>query len=162
MKLLYLDNIIFSLQRTGGISVYWSHCLNKSADVPLWYGCAWTLRLSANLHRRTIQLPEWLMINESTNPAADWRGICRYCLLSREPISFTQATIRGHCNVSKAGHYSIWFTYEFFSSGLKRFVHGQQKRHGNSNRPMGLLHFWEHKCKIFLSFFPSVQKKECG
>ena len=57
MAMIYLDNIIFSLQKSGGISVVWYELLNRYIQKPLIdYQCIEYSEYS-NIFRRKIILP---------------------------------------------------------------------------------------------------------
>lgn len=63
--MLVLDNIIFELQRAGGISVYWAELIarhQKSSDKVAFFGCANTNIFSARLalHLNRELYPSWL------------------------------------------------------------------------------------------------------
>jgi mannosyltransferase len=111
-----------------------------------------------NLHRRTIQLPEWLMINESTIPLQIARYLPVLPALEGADI-FHSSYYRGPLQCGPKRVITVYdFTYEFFSSGLKRFVHGQQKRMA-IRQAHGIICISENTMQDLLRLFPSVSEE---
>ena len=152
---LYFDNIIYSLQRTGGISVYWSQLLKFLLANRCEMGVLERPDALQNIQRRTIDLPADLIINEPSIPLQ----IARYLpVLSsfRGADVFHSSYYRAPLQQELKQIITVYdFTYELFSSGLKRFVHMQQKRraimHAN-----GIICISENTMKDLLRRFPMV------
>jgi mannosyltransferase len=129
MMNLCLDNIIFSLQKSGGISVYWAHLLEGLLQRD---DCAVSVieRQDArnNLQRKVLYLPEQALIPDSRLPLQ----IARYLPLFK-PCPGTGIFHSSYyrvpfCRGMKHVVTVHDFTYERYRSGLARHIHGSQKR----------------------------------
>jgi len=125
---LYLDNIIFALQRSGGISVYWSEMLKYilASGSP-----AHMLEHPAgqhNIQRSMLKLPAQAIVHDTAIPL----GVARYLpALPSCPGAdiFHSSYYRTSRQRGIKQVVTVYdFTYEFFRTGFKRFVHKHQKR----------------------------------
>lgn len=73
---LLLDNIIFSLQRSGGISLYWSELLKGLQNSELPFTCLEHPSASNNVFRQALALPPERLVRERFNPRF-FRSIAR-------------------------------------------------------------------------------------
>lgn len=128
---IYYDNIIFSLQNAGGISVYWHEIIKRlirdSIDVN--YFEKGDLGIDCkNIFRRTLEIPKSKIILEPNLP----NRLLRYlpCLHSMPPKSVyhgsyyrpsLQKDIRQIVTVFD-------FMYEHYRNGIKLKVHHWQKK----------------------------------
>ena len=124
---LLLDNIIFSLQKTGGISVYWSQLLQGLLQSEPEMRCIERPdAIRNNLHRRHLRLPtERCLPDPNRLPLL----LARY-LPCRTPApvgaifhSSYYRTAPGLLNIVTVHD----FTYERMGSGFRRAVHRLQK-----------------------------------
>lgn len=156
---IYLDNIIFSLQRAGGISVYWFELVNRLASS--------TDRLVAFEHGATANN---LFSNKLTNDIAIRREqglfpakIVRYLpLLNRleGPSIFHSSYYRISNQKNVANIVTVYdFIYERFRRGLPRLIHFLQKRFA-LNRADGIICISESTKKDLFSYFPELRKKD--
>ena len=125
---LYLDSIIFALQRSGGISVYWSEMLkyilaSGTAVQMLEHPSA-----LLNIQRSMLELPTQAIVKDMPIPL----GVARYLpALPSCPNAdiFHSSYYRTPRQRGIKQVVTVYdFTYEFFRSGLRRFVHTRQKQ----------------------------------
>lgn len=74
---LLLDNIIFSLQRSGGISLYWSELLKGLREQGQAYSCLEHPSAHANIFRQELTIPPERQVRERFNPRF-FRSIARF------------------------------------------------------------------------------------
>ena len=123
-----LDNIIFSLQRNGGISVYWAQLLDYLLKSD--HGVKVIERHDSieNIQRQCLDLPENALVEDSSLPLQ----LARYLPVLKTPDG---------CDIFHSSYYrtplrrgvkrvvSVYdFTYELHAAGLRRFVHSRQKQ----------------------------------
>jgi mannosyltransferase len=152
---ILLDNIIFSLQRTGGISVYWSELirrLTRDNSVKLLE----RPEAEDNIQRRGLAIPKEICIAErpllpvqlarymSVNPSLQSGAVFHssYYRVARTPGVINIVTVHD-------------FTYEYFTSGLRRLVHSLQKRHAIRCAD-SIICYSEHTKRDLLTFYPNT------
>ena len=156
---IYLDNIVFSLQKSGGISVYWLELLKR-------FGCS-TDRLIMFEHRGA---GDNLFRNRLTGEMEirrEWgwlpAQIVRYLpLLARlkEPSVFHSSYYRISLQDNVANIITVYdFTYERFPRGLATIVHRWQKRFA-LNRADGIICISESTKKDLLHCFPELEGQD--
>lgn len=126
--MLYLDNIIFSLQRHGGISVLWGELIKRAltaGNTPvsfLEYDNA-----DLNHIRRQLDIPRELLANHRRLPLIVERYLSPR-LKTASPFIFHSSYYRT-CPDSRAVNITTVhdFTYERFASRLARKIHTSQK-----------------------------------
>lgn len=156
MKNIIIDNIIFSLQKSGGISVVWYELLNRLLKES---GICEQLRFieyidaSNNIFRKELALPSDKM-EIYTN---DWLKIKRY--LSPN-ISYNKNDIfhssyyrilNGAKNVTTVHD----FTYEYYVKGMKQKLHTWQKKRAILNSEK-IICVSENTRNDLLRFVPEV------
>lgn len=125
---IYLDNIIYSLQKAGGISVVWSkltECLMES-DANLRF--IEYAEACGNVIRSSIEIPESL-IERRSNRFLRLKRYLNPCVSCDNRFIFHSSYFRT-CSHPKAINITTVhdFTYEYFNpSAVKRFVHCHQK-----------------------------------
>jgi len=153
MKIFY-DNIIFSLQRAGGISLYWSELISasikKNIDIQF-FGSK-----NENIFQKRIDL------NIKTESRISIK-ILRYMpLLKTLPngsvfhssyyrVSF-QKNVKNIVTVHD-------FTYEFFMSGVAKYIHIWQKKIAIS-KSSGIICVSESTKKDLLKFYPNLKNEK--
>ncbi len=156
---LYLDNIIFSLQKAGGISVYWLELLNRlirSTDRLIIFenGSATNNLFRKKLTGGTTIRREW-----GSLPAK----IVRYLpLMARleEPSIFHSSYYRISTQKNVANILTVYdFTYERFRNGLPKIIHSCQKRSA-LNRVDGIICISESTKEDLLRYFPELEEKD--
>jgi len=150
MRIIY-DNIIFSLQKAGGISVYWSELIKRigKPDVDVeFYGEQGDNIFERNLDVLVHQernLPIWILrylpFTKRLPPHTIFHS--SYYRVS------TQKRVRNIVTVHD-------FVYEHFSSGLRKYVHVMQKSFALS-RASGIICISEHTKKDLDFFYPHIR-----
>lgn len=121
---LLLDNIIFSLQKAGGISVVWKEHLKRLSG----YNCKFIEYNNAkdNVFRQELDIPvsqiiqlssAYLPIKRYLNPTVD----CSEDVLFH---SSYYRIVKGARNVTTVHD----FTYEYYVRGIKQKIHSWQKK----------------------------------
>ncbi len=156
-KKIYFDNIVFSLQKSGGISTVWfeliKHLLSDGQDKELRF--LEYNHAEQNIHRRKLHIPDdlilrkhyrFLSVQRYSNPLVPERGefifhssYYRTCL-NRRAINVT--TVHD-------------FTYEHFYHGMKRNVHCYQKYHA-IRHSQHIICVSEHTKRDLLHFLPDI------
>lgn len=121
-----LDNIIFSLQKSGGISVVWSEMLKRLQFNNMNFECIEYDSIS-NINRRQLNLNfESIQVRK-----AKFLSFARYLspkIIKNEKFIFHSSYYR-ICNNPKAINITTVhdFTYEYYYTGLERKIHLWQK-----------------------------------
>ncbi|MDX2439149.1 MAG: glycosyltransferase family 1 protein [Desulfobacterales bacterium] len=154
---IYLDNIVFSLQKAGGISVYWyelARRLQDQADVYFidskntvenLFGC----QLNVSRERLYSDLPIPLAVNRylPTTVRLPRQSLFHssYYRVAWQPMVANVVTVHD-------------FTYEFFRAGLPRLVNRLQKWFALV-RADGIICDSENTRKDMLTFYPALRHK---
>ena len=154
---LFLDNIIFSLQKSGGISVVWYELLQRIINDPE-LNARFLEVPNKNIFRRNLTISEDKLIS---NP------------YSHFPISIQRFLNPNHINEKGIFHSSYYriinnsniinittlhdFTYENFARGFVKLVHHQQKGTAikNSKRIICVSH---NTKEDLLKFYPKINQ----
>jgi mannosyltransferase len=130
--MIFLDNIIFSLQKAGGISVVWMELLKKLINSDLDYSCLEYSNCEENIFRRTLKIARQRIIKKKHINI----DIQRYFNIKKfspdikhdDPFIFHSSYYR-YCTHKKAINFTTVhdFTYEYFASGIKKNIHCHQK-----------------------------------
>lgn len=126
MKLV-LDNIVFDLQRSGGISVVWYELLKRLHGQPQWDVSYIDNHATSNHYRQLLDIGEnQIAGTDSYVPLMRYRQVG---IPAREPFLFHSSYYR-YCPSSYAVNITTVhdFTYEHFRHGLRRWVHSWQKQ----------------------------------
>lgn len=166
----YLDNIIFSLQKAGGISTYWYE-LNKrflkasagSQDVSVEFIEQSAQSLSENIVRKELSIPiqktEIGIGIGNYFPLRLLRYLPLQCHL-KEGAIFHSSYYRLSKNRQKIAQIVTVhdFTYEYFVRGWRKWLHHAQKgwaiRHAD-----GIICVSENTKRDLLYFFPQINPK---
>lgn len=158
MKLVF-DNIIFALQKSGGISVVWyeliSRILKSKNDLSF-------LNFSNNnIFADNIYINNKHIINNESN---SYLSLKRYINPSinhiKEPFIFHSSYYRT-CNNNYAINITTVhdFTYEFYEKGIKRLIHSWQKNKAIRNSDY-IICISENTKKDLLYFLPDIDEKK--
>lgn len=125
MNLIY-DNIVFAIQRHGGISVVWEELLNRAGKtLDAKYIDVDTTKTN-NYNRGRLNIPDDKVISKISHPR-----ITRYMpvrLSYEKPFIFHSSYYRYCTNKNAINITTVHdFTYELFRSGLQQKVHTWQK-----------------------------------
>ena len=129
---LILDNIIFSLQKSGGISIYWYELIKRLIEEKQDFLCFEEDKSCQNIYRKELTIPEKQIITKvSCLPVS----IRRYL-----PLNISKEKLQPE-SIFHSSYYRILnddvkyqvvtvhdFTYEYFMSGLSKYVHIAQKK----------------------------------
>lgn len=156
-KQIYLDNIIFSLQRAGGISVYWYELLRRMIRDKLPLNAIEGGRVHDNIFRSKLELPQNAIVSTKRLPTKIARYLPPFVTLPKGCI-FHSSYYRvppGRDCVTVETAYD--FTYERFGSGLPRWVHTVQKRIA-LQKAHGVICISESTKRDLLRFVPGVSE----
>lgn len=151
MKIIF-DNIIFSLQKAGGISVYWYELakrLKNNEDITFYES------KNSNLFSKSLKLNS---VKEESIPV----GIRRYLPFIKFGLRktlFHSSYYRFGLGLNVKNVVTVHdFTYEYFRSGLPRFIHSFQKKMAILFSE-GVICISENTKKDLLKFIPSAKNK---
>lgn len=153
-----LDNIIFSLQRSGGISLYWSELIQALQASPLAFSCLEHSSALANVFRDELTLASNLLVRERLHPRFARRTAPSLNqTFSIFHSSYYRVPGRKHkgARVVTTVHD---FTKERCSSGVGTYLLSRIKGHAIV-RAEALICVSEHTKKDLLHFFPEVDRK---
>ena len=151
MKIIY-DDIIYSLQRSGGISLYWSKLetyLNQNIRL-LYRNHEDNIFYSSSSAAKQIISKNLIILERYTNVA----------VLEKTPFLFHSSYFR-YCKNKNAINITTVhdFVYEYFRHDLKSVAHKVQKRKAISNS-QGVIFVSESTKKDFEFFFPDFKGKK--
>ena len=127
---IILDNIIFSLQKSGGVSVVWKEHISRLLDE--YKRKTINLRFLEydnaleNIFRKDLNIPHGCIVKESESFLFLKRYLapCYKCTKQNLFHSSYYRTLKGATNITTVHD----FTYEYYYTGLKRKIHSWQKR----------------------------------
>lgn len=155
---VYLDNIIFSLQRAGGISAYWFELIQRLAHSCDRLAMFESAAASKNLFRKKLAKKVDIRCETDFLPIA----VIRYLpLLARieAPAVFHSSYYRTSIQKDVANVVTVYdFTYERYRSGARKWSHFLQKKMA-LNRADGIICISESTKKDLLHFFPELAEK---
>ncbi len=150
MKIIY-DNIIFSLQKAGGISIYWSELIKRlenKKDIICFESS------NDNIFRKHLNVQTRI---ESIFPL----NILRYLpFMKRIPNKsifhssyYRRSMQKDVINITTVHD----FTYEYYRTGIAKYIHIWQKSFAIKNSD-GIICVSENTKKDLVKFFPNVNK----
>ena len=159
---IVFDNIVFSLQRAGGISVVWQELLSRFIKS----GCNNLSFIehpsdNGNVFRQKLDLSQGKILT----PSLRWFTLERYCnpkIKSQEPFIFHSSYFRTCPNKNAINVTTVHdFTYDYFYKGKRRgaFLHLWQR-----NRAIriadAVVCISENTKRDLLKFLPDVDSKK--
>lgn len=155
MMKLYFDNIVFSLQRAGGISVYWCELLKRMMDAGVDFNVIERKGAEGNIFRRQLSFPRERVILE--------RSICLKMLRYLPLMHSLPAGALSHSSYFRVSRspgvvnvVTVYdFVYERFAPALKKTVHFMQKKYAVRHAD-GIICISHHTKKDLLEYFPFV------
>lgn len=154
-NVIVLDNIIFFLQKAGGISVVWTELLSR---LLLEFDCLCLMgkKKTNNVMAENLDIPLAKQIF--------WKNIClvvqRYLPLRlsfiKEPFVFHSSYYRYSTNKKAINITTVHdFTYEYFVHGIKAKIHAWQKKKAICHSDYIVCISQNTKCDL-LKFIPNV------
>ncbi len=127
MRIVY-DNIIFTWQQSGGISVVWGHLLKRMLKTSFNVTCIEYSGTERNITRKTLNIPSKL-IDKRSNFAFKIRRYLNPIIKIKEPFIFHSSYFRTSHNKQAINVTTVHdFTYELFETNLlKKLLHCWQK-----------------------------------
>ncbi|KQO20454.1 hypothetical protein ASF10_17425 [Flavobacterium sp. Leaf82] len=164
---IILDNIIFSLQKSGGISVYWYELIHKVLKQEKINSLFIEEKSrSENIFRKHLNILPTNLLSDKVYPEKKFSRYREIDLkIKNSNFIFHSSYYRTLSkkvkknNIVKEVVTVHDFTYEHFSRGLKRWVHSSQKRKA-INAADVVLCISENTKKDLLYFFPEFSNKE--
>lgn len=158
--MLYLDNIIFSLQKVGGISMVWYHLLNhvlRQSD--LYVNFIEYAGAANNEYRKLLKLPASNLTVRDADFLSFKRYFAPYIEITDDTIfhsSYYRVIDHPHAKNITTVHD---FTYEHFSSGMKAYVHKWQKFKAIKHSEI-IVCISQNTRRDLLHFMPEVKSKK--
>jgi len=154
MNIVY-DNIIFSLQRAGGISVYWYEMANKLINHSENISFIEQDNGGANIFRQILSIP-----TEHVITARRWpRLLTRYQNIETKldpGTIFHSSYYRTHSDPQVVSVITVYdFIYEHYRAGVPRFIHHLQKKYAIQNAD-GIICISNSTKKDLLDHFPDT------
>jgi mannosyltransferase len=154
-----LDNIIFSLQKSGGISSYWSElCKRIIADANFSYSFYEYKKAFQNIFRKQLQIPQDKFIKIRNFPI----GIERYASLESNIGGVFHSSYYRNINSTQKIKKVVTihdFIYEKFVSGIKKKVHIWQKLKAIAHADV-ILCVSENTKKDLCEIYPQYKNKD--
>lgn len=152
MKIIY-DNIIFSLQKAGGISIYWTELIkrvSKKEDITFYES------ENQNIFRKDLDI-------ETQKESSISFKILRYLpFMKRLPKKsvFHSSYYRVSLQKDVVNITTVHdFTYEYFRSGLAKYIHMWQKGFA-IKRSDGIICVSENTKKDLMKFYPMIEESK--
>lgn len=160
MKILY-DNIIFELQRSGGISLYWSELIKRqigNSNIQISF-LEHSLKPTKNIFRNELNLSSYPIIeNSSLLPLS----IQRYLSMSpkNDVAIFHSSYYRSAPTTQKCSHIVTVhdFIYEHYVKGIRKTIHTWQKHKALAGAD-GIICVSESTKSDLLKIYPAFYNK---
>ncbi len=152
MKITY-DNIIFSLQKAGGISIYWYELIKRLQNKN---NIAFYENVNDNIFRKKLNIKTK---NESKLPTKILRYLPFMKKLPEKSI-FHSSYYRVSLQKDVINITTVYdFTYEYFRSGLARYIHIWQKGFA-IKRSDGIICISKNTKKDLMKFYPGITESK--
>jgi len=155
---LYLDNIVFQLQKAGGISVYWAELVRRLVKSDFNVTFIEQSVESGNIFRKQLSIDRGTIEYEKNIPLR----ILRYLPLQKKikDLSIFHSSYYRTCNQKNAINIvTVYdFIYEYYVQGLARYVHSCQKKAALKNAD-GIICISESTKKDMLDHYPWIDEK---
>jgi glycosyltransferase involved in cell wall biosynthesis len=162
MMKIVLDNIVYSLQKSGGISVVWYELISKLKEKK---ECRIFFLEYKNSEQNIMRQKNDIEDNEILNKEEKNKNLVfeRYFNpkirnMGNEKFIFISSYYRT-CRNKNAINVTVVhdFTYEYFRKGLSRWMHSYQKKKAVNNSD-GIICISENTKKDLLKFYPKIDK----
>lgn len=150
-----LDNIIFALQRAGGISVYWYELLKRMKRDMCSIRVIEHPRAELNIFRKKLDFNSASIIDERTLPLCLSRYL-PYPVVKGARFIYHSSYYRQPQLASAINIVTVYdFTYERFRHGVPRLVHSMQKK-AAVRAASGIICISENTKRDLLKFCPEI------
>lgn len=154
---IFFDNIVYGLQRSGGISVVWYELLQRiSKTEGLLSPHYIDLPQADNYYRQQLQIDSSQITSEIKHPK--YSRYLPVAVNSSEPFIFHSSYYR-YCTSPRAVNITTVhdFTYELYRSGLQRKIHSWQKFNAIRHSEF-IVCVSENTKRDLLTFLPDVDE----
>jgi len=154
MKIIF-DNVIFSLQRVGGVSKYWYELLRRMIRDSRSIKSIEQNNCDSNIFRRNLNVDKASIVYERSLPFKISRYLT-YPVDKGEKCIYHTSYYRRPNKCTATNVVTVYdFTYEHFRNGLPRLVHSFQKKTA-INTASGIICISESTKRDLLRFFPKI------
>ncbi len=159
MKIIF-DNIVFSLQKAGGISVVWKYLLENVMTVSdIDYQCIEYEGAENNLFRKTIKIPE-SKLKILSHKLLSLKRYFSPKIGCNSSFIFHSSYYRYCKNTSAVNFTTVHdFTYEYYSKGIKKWLHCFQK-HKAIKKSDYIICISETTKKDLFMFLPEIDRSK--
>ena len=150
--MIIYDNVIFKLQKSGGISTYWFNLIEKILKAN--YEIVFLEKENDNILRQLIPIDDGLVLKDFS-----FRLLPLYLRKYRKPFIFHSSYYRVCLNPNAINVITIHdFVHEKFYSGLRKFLHVYQKRRAIKHAKL-IITVSENTKKDLLSLHPNINSE---
>lgn len=155
---IYYDNMIFSLQKAGGISIYFYEILKRMLKEKKKFFIMDSLKTSSNIFYKKLDFSEKTIKEKSIFK----NKILRYldCKINENEKFIFHSTYYRICNSPNAINITTVhdFTYEKYARGLKKIIHSYQKKRAILNSDL-IICVSKNTKKDLLYYIPEAKNK---
>jgi mannosyltransferase len=156
---LVLDNIIFSLQRAGGISVYWYELLRRMTRDRLPIKMVEHPCATSNIFRKKLDFDRGILIDDRPSPPWLSRYLA-YPAAGGGQFLYHSSYYRRPQLVRATNVVTVYdFTYERFRRGVPRWAHSMQKK-AAVKAANGIICISESTKRDLLGFYPETPESK--
>lgn len=158
-KPIVFDNIVFALQKAGGISVVWQKILDGALKSTK-FERTFLEYPNVNIFREGINIPENEIIQDTLGFLNCKRYINPTCRNVKKDFIFHSSYYRT-CNHPLAKNVTTVhdFTYDYFSHGIRKFVHCYQRNRAIVNSD-AIVCISKNTKRDLLNFLPEVDPQK--
>jgi len=158
MKIV-LDNIIFSLQRAGGISVYWYELLRRMTRDRLSIQMVEHACATSNIFRKKLDFDPSILIDD--RPLPPWLSrYLAYPAAKGGQFLYHSSYYRRSQRAGATNVVTVYdFTYERFRRGVPRWAHSMQKE-AAVKAANGIICISESTKRDLLGFYPETPESK--
>jgi mannosyltransferase len=157
--MIIFDNIIFSLQKAGGISVVWYELLKRILSDKETIDKYFIEYTNQNICRKYLNIPDDNILKKSSFLLFIRRYLNQH-INGNEQFIFHSSYYRTAFNKNAINITTVHdFTYEYYSKGLRKRIHSWQKFGAIRNSDY-IICISENTKNDLLKFLPDVDKKK--
>ena len=153
---IFFDNLIYAWQKSGGISIVWTQLLKRMLRISMPLRFIETKECLKNEFRKTLHIPQTSIIYRSSFLFSFKRYFPIY-VKEQNRFIFHSSYYRTCRNRNAINIITVHdFTYEKYSTGLKRWVHSFSKYYAISHADY-IICISQNTKKDLLYFFPKIK-----